>query len=295
MTTRNREHITQSIYLEDLPNEMLLEILKYKNLDELSILYGTNRRIRSLVIETVKSMKINEGEKNEEVLKAIKEDNRLKIKLLLDVGFDENYLNYITPLMYGILSNRKEIVKILLDKGVGDVNGFDYAGTTPLCHAIYNNNVDLVKILINAGANVNRGNMDDDNTPLMCATNDMVNPEIVRLLIKSGAKVNTKNRLSGNTALIIACIRRDRFNAKILLDAGADITLKNREGKDALFYAKKTGNEKLIDLISKSVIQQNKLKKNTKKRQTKQRKKIKSRRRRNRKKKEKRRGYKINF
>lgn len=60
-------------------------------------------------------------------------------------------------------------------------------------------------------------------------------------LIKRGALVNTKTESRYDTPLILACIRYRPTTfevVQVLIAAGANVTLKNKEGRNALWYAK---------------------------------------------------------
>ncbi|MDR3549932.1 MAG: ankyrin repeat domain-containing protein [Candidatus Babeliales bacterium] len=82
------------------------------------------------------------------------------------------------------------------------------------------------------------------NTALMQATVDINNHplrlEVINILIQAGSDVNAQNDdyYRGDTALMYALNRFYKDAVKLLLNAGADITLKNSEGKTALDLAK---------------------------------------------------------
>ena len=223
----------QSTTIENLPNEILIKTFKNKSFNELSMLYGTNRRLRYIAIYI---SKIHKDKIGDELSDAIKTDNRYKVSLLLDIGIDVNnfILTYITPLTYAVSSEKKEIVRILLNRGA-DMNKHDFSNATPLSYATSVNNIDIMKMLLDAGADVNIRDFQNYYTPLMTAANNDSYTEVVELLLNRGADVNLKNQW-GNTALIISILILNINNTKMLLKAGADVNIKNREGKDALFY-----------------------------------------------------------
>lgn len=85
-------------------------------------------------------------------------------------------------------------------------------------------------------------NIDFNNQSL-----DISNLKLAKALIDAGCNVNLKvdlpkSPLDGNTALHLACIRKDMDFCKLLLDSGADLTIKNAKGQtplDLLFLEKK--------------------------------------------------------
>ena len=70
------------------------------------------------------------------------------------------------------------------------------------------------------------------HTPLMSAAFDD-NTELLTAMLNSGADVNINDR-EGNTALIYAAEKNLSGNVKILLDYGADKSIKNIDGKSAV-------------------------------------------------------------
>lgn len=52
-------------------------------------------------------------------------------------------------------------------------------------------------------------------------------PDPTRLILTFGAKVNARDKVNGNTALHWACTSGNHAVTKLLLDAGADMSLMN--------------------------------------------------------------------
>jgi ankyrin repeat protein len=160
-------------------------------------------------------------------------------------------------------------------------------GNTALFYALARNDLDATVIfaLLNAGANVNLANKAGE-TPLMQAVMYKANTAIIRALLKAGAKVNIQDRYGstalthsigtgltntlhillkhnpdinlpdnkGRTALMQAVIfvthqRTVIETVKLLLNYGADKTIVDHEGKNALFFAKSKNHQALIDLL----------------------------------------------
>ena len=79
----------------------------------------------------------------------------------------------------------------------------------------------------------------------MLAAGNNPNPEVLKALLEAGADVNAKNK-DGVTPLMPAAGSNPNPEVlKALLEAGADAKAKNNEGKTALDYARM--NEKLKD------------------------------------------------
>lgn len=76
------------------------------------------------------------------------------------------------------------------------------------------------------------------------------NINAVKVLLKNNADVNVQNKY-GMTALMWACHRGNLEMTKMLLDAGADKSIK-RGNYDALYYAREYGkNEEIIKLLTR--------------------------------------------
>lgn len=116
-----------------------------------------------------------------------------------------------------ILSSRNDnsrIVKMVLAAGANP-NAWDAEKTTALMLAIDAEHVDVAKALIDAGADINA--VDDNGwTPLMHA-NDV---ECVRLLLNAGADVSPKNK-DGQTALAMALKYDQEEIVQLLKSRGA--------------------------------------------------------------------------
>lgn len=126
-----------------------------------------------------------------------------------------------------------EIAKILIEAGA-DVNADDGHGAT----ALYNSAADspgVALLLLQHGARVNtrtRTYIDDPGgmSPLHRA---VPAPENLAALIQAGADLNAVDG-SGDTALHLAVHRENVASVKLLLDAGADGSIKNKKGKRAV-------------------------------------------------------------
>ena len=99
---------------------------------------------------------------------------------------------------------------------------------TPLDYACLSESGEAVKLLIAAGGDPNHVTEEGNMTPLISAT-VLENTDIVKALVENGAKVNWQDD-NGDTALMYAVYNFSYKSAKILIDAGADPYLANRDG-----------------------------------------------------------------
>ena len=119
-------------------------------------------------------------------------------------------------------------VKVLVENGA-DVNAQDHFGWTSLYYAIYHENMSMVKILVIEVTNLELKSF-EFGTPLCHALFDEQH-EIFELLISFGANVNSLT--PDNDSLLHCCVKDDEKldSAKILLQNGALLTIKNQQHK----------------------------------------------------------------
>ena len=174
----------------------------------------------------------------EEFIKAIQKGDTQKVVFFLKKGVDINYKdkNEGTPIMHAIGWKQDYIVDLLLEKKA-DLTPANKDGMSVLHFALTEGSKAVTKKIINAGAPINVKNS-YGITPLMYAAGKggKAKPEIVDLLIKKGAKIDIQDN-DGSTAIMYAAGKGRLKTVNILLDAGADISIKNKLGRDAMYYA----------------------------------------------------------
>lgn len=185
------------------------------------------------------------------------------IKVLLEAGVDPNYKlgdsdSKRSHFHYFIARTRKidkSIFDLFLAKGA-DIETKDFYTETPLITAsqLEHSMKDNAKYLIDAGADLNAGDQ-FGKTPLMNAVFSQ-NFELIKILLQSGAKVDQVDR-EGSSALIAminmgAGVDADKQKPKImelLLAAGSDIDLRNKDGNTALHMAVVGGRQSILDYL----------------------------------------------
>ena len=196
-----------------------------------------------------------------------------------------NHKNVSEELLLIDASEKGDIgaVKALLDKGVF-VHAQDDGGRCAIVAAAYHNRVEVLDLLIEAGADVNM--MDDtlqsaylistsegytellqktlaagadvhstdsfNGTGLIRAA-DHGHVEIIRELLKTSIRLNHVNRL-GWTALLEAIILGDGGEGhtqvvSMLVDAGADVNLPDRDGHSPLAHAQSKSQREIINIL----------------------------------------------
>ncbi|KAH9077605.1 hypothetical protein EDB83DRAFT_1497892 [Lactarius deliciosus] len=152
------------------------------------------------------------------------------MRWLLNHGEDVNtrWVNFWTPLHLAARNMELEAVQVLLDHNA-DINSQNNAGKTPLYEALSRVtlypeekavDIDTVRRLLGHGADVNiRDHNHWHSTPLHRASSKGW-PEVVRLLLNRGANVDEKDK-DGKTPFQVASEKGHAEITKLLLDHGA--------------------------------------------------------------------------
>lgn len=161
-----------------------------------------------------------------------------------------------------------ERVQELLDKGVSvNMQGGDH--NTPIMEAAYAGHLDTVKLLLNHGADLSAKKTDGatpiglagghkdiadlfkDVSSLIAAAGKGDN-QALKSLIDKGTPVNGLDQF-GHTALTEAVWNGFAETVKLLLDKGADPTIKKSDGETPLNLANGKKNQTIIDLLNQAI------------------------------------------
>ena len=166
------------------------------------------------------------------------------VKVLLKYGADieergdfMHHYKCCTPLLIAATCGNVEMLKFLVENGA-KVNGTDDFGVTPLMVAVAKQLLDAVTFLIDRGADVNLQNS-SGLTALHYASQFSFDPSsclIVEQLINGGANINAVAKYDKSTPLIIACSNKNVSVVNFLLQNGANVTLKDNNGRTALHF-----------------------------------------------------------
>jgi uncharacterized protein len=155
------------------------------------------------------------------LMRASQYSDTMIIRLLLSKGLDINAHPWgFTPLMYAARSANWPAIFCLLNNGA-DANIPDQTNSTILQWAAEQNNLEAVKALVKKTSNINTVDLIGGMTPLMWAAyNEHDNPQIIQVLLDNGAKVNIKAK-NGSTALSWAVKKGNTKTVALLKKAGA--------------------------------------------------------------------------
>jgi hypothetical protein len=173
--------------------------------------------------------------KEEYILKELISDKSLKNNLCLNLFIENNHIDATkffiennfnldskgifdsTPLIYASIYGYKEIVELLVKKGV-DISIQDKSGFTALTYALEHGYKNIVEILIQAGADINAKDNCGFTALIYASIHGYKN--IVQLLIQVGADVNIQDN-NGFTALIYALEQKYESIVQLIIQAGA--------------------------------------------------------------------------
>ena len=153
-----------------------------------------------------------------------------------------------TALMYAAQKDDTTIIKKLLECENIQVNLCDKEKETALMYAAKGGYCKTLKVLLkDERVWVNLQNMYGNTVLMLAVCCNCV--KVVKTLLKNrNLRANTQN-MYGNTALMLAAKENRIEIAKILLNRGVSLTLRNGVGKTALEVARKYCNREVADLI----------------------------------------------
>lgn len=158
------------------------------------------------------------------------EGDEKAMQLLLDKGADiaaEN-LAEETALQIAAQKGHVALSRVLLENGA-NVNALDFVQASPVSRAAGYGHVEVVRLLIEQKANL----VAQGHSPLFGAVNSG-KVELVRLLLDNGADVLAVQDFTFDTSLHLAVRQGSKLIVKLLLEYGAVVGPRNREGQTAL-------------------------------------------------------------
>lgn len=155
-------------------------------------------------------------------------------------------------LIAAVKDRQADAVANLLKEGA-NVNVRDRGGMTPLHWAAYSGDFEVLKALIAHGANVKTRQRGGEFTPLhflaYTAHDHKHWREETELLLAHGAEINARDN-EGSTPLFWAAWQGNKELVKLLLDKGADVSLKGKENMTVLEMTKVYQQTEIYKLIS---------------------------------------------
>jgi ankyrin repeat protein len=164
------------------------------------------------------------------------ENHLSAVKTLLRLGADVDVRNHLqmTPLHLACGAGRLEIARVLIEAGA-ELDGKDVDGLTAVHHAV--EHPELLKMLVGEGCSleVHDG---AGNSPILFLESE----ELIRDLFVLAAPRDAQKK----TPLMFSCVFGTTGVARMLIESGADIEAKDKEGSTALDWATKLERNDII-------------------------------------------------
>lgn len=204
---------------------------------------------------------------------AVLAQHREIAKVLIESNSDLNAVmsNGFSPLMCATEIGDMQMVRLLVEAGA-KLNVLNETGASPIANAVSRGDAEMVEYLVQHGARLTTMDKQKMTLLMQAAFNKAV--DVVRFLINANVPVDEQN-VSGETALhnavLAHAVRHTEFDLErkavapkqdnlrdvelvlqLLIEAGADRTIRDNEGLTALDYAKKMRALKLVQLLESS-------------------------------------------
>ncbi|XP_028336712.1 fibronectin type 3 and ankyrin repeat domains protein 1 isoform X1 [Physeter macrocephalus] len=171
------------------------------------------------------------------------------VKILVSNGTDVNLQNGSgkDSLMLACYAGHLDVVKYLRRHGASwDTR--DLGGCTALHWAADGGHCSVIEWMIKDGCEVDIPDAGSGWTPLMRVSAVSGNQKVASLLIDAGADVNMKDK-DGKTPLMVAVLNNHEELVQLLLDKGADASVKNEFGKGVVEMARVFDRKNVVSLL----------------------------------------------
>jgi ankyrin repeat protein len=242
---------------------------------------GSDRQVKALIREGADINGVDVTEARTPLTTAIDRGRTDMAMLLLQLGADPAFRpkkswKPESPIHLAALRGNPEVVRELAARGV-DVNAVikphnGWAGRTPLMNAAKSGNLEVVRLLVKLGARVNARD-ECGHTALTWAKSEEVKTFLTELLkqqpievrpgdlaaavqdgltdridalVDAGASIDDVNP-RGESALIVAVEKNDLKMARLLIERGADVNFRSKQG--SLPITSYTINKRMVRLL----------------------------------------------
>ncbi|KAF2793610.1 ankyrin, partial [Melanomma pulvis-pyrius CBS 109.77] len=164
--------------------------------------------------------------------------------------------NGLTPLHLAAESSNLEMCQKILQCDGVDANAKETVYGETSLHAAFklsDPSTELLELLIANGANVNEQD-NDSQAPLYEACN-VGDANAAAVLLRHGADIDDDENVFGHTALHAAISAQSLAAVRVLIDAGADLTLQNKSGQGALHQSIIVGHFEIFEVIIEALVE----------------------------------------
>jgi ankyrin repeat protein len=166
------------------------------------------------------------------------------VRSLLQRGFDPNTVEEErgeTGLIIAVREDANKVLELLLNTKDVNLDARARNGDSALMIAAYKGRYDTVKTLLDKGAEPNQ-----TGWAALHYAAAVGNNQIVQLLLDHSAYIDAESP-NQTTPIMMAARGGHILTVKLLLDEGADLTLKNGAGMTALDFARAGGFKDIVE------------------------------------------------
>jgi uncharacterized protein len=177
---------------------------------------------------------------------AVTRDDAATVRELLDRGFDPNTINAqgLTGLYLALRDSSLKTAQVLVEWPKTNVESRTPQDESPLMMAALRGRTEIVRKLVARDADVNKTGW----TPLHYAATS-AHLDIIELLLEHHAYIDAESP-NGTTPLMMAAMYGTPAAVKLLLESGADPTLRNQLGLTALDFANRGERKDAAQMIA---------------------------------------------
>lgn len=234
---------------------------KLRSLTDLDLGGSVKKSILTALLATLMASPSQSKEKTMQtssemqLLEATQNHNVEKVRCLLKqkIKIDEKDSQGRTALLVATRNNDIEIARLLIEAGA-DVNVQDQIQDSPLLYAGAAGRLEILKLILKAKPNFKIYNRFGGTALIPAAEKGHV--EVVKELLKTSININHVNNL-GWTALMEAVVLSDggpvhQEIIRLLVAAGADVNIPDRDKVTALTHARKKGFKEIVTILEKA-------------------------------------------
>ncbi|KAL5705521.1 hypothetical protein ACHQM5_023817 [Ranunculus cassubicifolius] len=204
-----------------------------------------SNRTKEIEFDIIYHIEKQEDDLALKVNRASYDGNLYQLKALIRSGGDPNKADYDgrSPLHLAASKGYEDITHFLIQQGV-DINISDNFHNTPLFEAIKNGHDQIASLLFKEGALLNI----DDPGSVLCMAVARGDSDFLKRLLSNGIDPNSKD-YDHRTPLHVAAADGLYLIAKLLIEAGASVFIKDRWGHTPLGEGHNNGNKNLIMVL----------------------------------------------
>jgi ankyrin repeat protein len=181
------------------------------------------------------------------VLKATSTGRKEAVRLVLDLGFDPNYIDEIAALHSAAGGNRQETVKLLMQRGASLAVREPFYDATPLGWADFFDQAEMREMLLSEGPICLFDALDLDR---LDRVPDVLARDPAALNRPFAECLSRDPKPEDYQTPLVRMVDRGKTAAvRVLLEHGADITVRHPDGRSLVQLANDKGYHEIVDLL----------------------------------------------